>query len=107
MQCTYALVSCCDDFLLFQESLNGPVMNGSVHEAILTSGADFNHFGATAEISGIQKYSVEFDMYKIIVTESLQIKSLSSSIFISGLILCYIRHKDLEIQTYMDLATGS
>nr|XP_022314762.1 oxysterol-binding protein-related protein 9-like isoform X1 [Crassostrea virginica] len=35
-----------------KESLNGPVMNGSVHEAILTSGADFNHFGATAEISG-------------------------------------------------------
>nr|XP_022314763.1 oxysterol-binding protein-related protein 9-like isoform X2 [Crassostrea virginica] len=34
-----------------KESLNGPVMNGSVHEAILTSGADFNHFGATAEIS--------------------------------------------------------
>lgn len=28
------------------------MMNGSVHEAILTSGADFNHFGGTGEIPG-------------------------------------------------------
>ncbi|XP_061192653.1 oxysterol-binding protein-related protein 9-like [Saccostrea echinata] len=34
-----------------KESLNGPVMNGSVHEAILTTGADFNHFGATGIMS--------------------------------------------------------
>lgn len=31
-------------------------MNGSVHEAILTSGADFNHFGGTGEIPGKARY---------------------------------------------------
>lgn len=33
------------------------MMNGSVHEAILTSGADFNHFGATGEIPGKARYT--------------------------------------------------
>ncbi|XP_060083643.1 oxysterol-binding protein-related protein 9-like isoform X3 [Ylistrum balloti] len=28
-----------------KESLKGPVMNGTMHEAVLTTGADFDHFG--------------------------------------------------------------
>ncbi|XP_069126896.1 oxysterol-binding protein-related protein 9-like isoform X2 [Argopecten irradians] len=31
-----------------KESLKGPVMNGTMHEAVLTSGADFDHFGRRA-----------------------------------------------------------
>jgi len=30
---------------LLKESLKGPVMNGSMHESILTNDADFDYFG--------------------------------------------------------------
>ena len=66
-------------------------MNGSVHEAILTSGADFNHFGATAEISGIQKYSVLSFMW----TTSLQLNHCRLRVSVAYLHFCsdFVFHK--------------
>eukprot|EP00105_Crassostrea_gigas_P005452 XP_011419068.1 PREDICTED: oxysterol-binding protein-related protein 9-like isoform X1 [Crassostrea gigas] len=50
-----------------KESLNGPVMNGSVHEAILTSGADFNHFGGTGEIPGKSRRPTELHVPDVVM----------------------------------------